>query len=102
MPGACKEVHCRAFKRLRRRGLVGPSRPHAQIPCSLGAASKIPRLHCSAKHQPVAGTLQVLNLSNNNFEFLPADVGWLPLKELHVSGNPQLRVPQAVLKHGFK
>jgi len=48
------------------------------------------------------GRLQVLNASNNNLEILPADVGWLPLKELRVSGNPNLRIPQTVLKHGFK
>eukprot|EP00983_Pelagomonas_calceolata_P072359 1151681-Pelagomonas_calceolata.AAC.2 len=46
--------------------------------------------------------VHVLNASNNNLEILPADVGWLPLKELRVSGNPNLRIPQTVLKHGFK
>lgn len=45
---------------------------------------------------------QGLNVANNDLEFIPADIGWLPLRELHVSGNPRLRMPPVVLKQGFK
>lgn len=41
-------------------------------------------------------------MSNNDLELLSADIGWLPLKELHVSGNARLRMPPMVIKHGFK
>jgi hypothetical protein len=43
---------------------------------------------------------KVLDLSSNKLELLPAELGWLPLRQLGVAGNARLRVPPAVLNRG--
>lgn len=46
---------------------------------------------------------QVLDLSNNRLRRLPPDIGWLPLRQLNVSHNPDLRTPsKVVLAKGLK
>jgi Leucine-rich repeat (LRR) protein len=46
----------------------------------------------------------VLDLSSNRLRALPPDIGWLAgLRQLNVSGNPELRSPcKAVLSKGLK
>lgn len=45
--------------------------------------------------------LQVLNLAGNKLRCLPCDVGWLGLKQLNVSDNPDLNIPAHVMQCGF-
>lgn len=49
-------------------------------------------------------SVQVLDLSSNRLCALPPDVGWLQgLRQLNVSGNPDLRTPcKAVLAKGLR
>jgi hypothetical protein len=52
---------------------------------------------------PTCICTQVLDVSNNRLRRLPADIGWLGLKQLDVSGNPDLAFPcKAVLAKGLK
>ena len=44
--------------------------------------------------------LTVLDLSDNKLVRLPSALGGLPLQELHVGGNPDLRLPPQVLEGG--
>lgn len=44
--------------------------------------------------------LTVLDLSDNKIVRLPSALGGLPLQELHVGGNPDLRLPPQVLEGG--
>jgi Leucine-rich repeat (LRR) protein len=46
--------------------------------------------------------LQVLTLSGNRLRSLPADLGWLSLKQLSLVDNPDLHIPIHVLQKGFK
>lgn len=46
--------------------------------------------------------LQVLNLAGNKLRAIPSDVGWLGLKQLNISDNPDLNIPAHVLQCGFK
>lgn len=46
--------------------------------------------------------LQVLNLAGNRLRSLPSDIGWLSLKQLNISDNPDLSIPPHVLQKGFK
>jgi hypothetical protein len=52
-------------------------------------------LHCCL-------ALQVLNLAGNRLRAIPSDVGWLGLKQLNISDNPDLNIPAHVLQCGFK
>jgi hypothetical protein len=46
--------------------------------------------------------MQVLNLAGNRLRAIPSDVGWLGLKQLNISDNPDLNIPAHVLQCGFK
>ncbi|KAF6266084.1 hypothetical protein COO60DRAFT_642489 [Scenedesmus sp. NREL 46B-D3] len=46
--------------------------------------------------------LHVLNLAGNQLRAIPSDVGWLGLKQLNISDNPDLNIPAHVLQCGFK
>jgi hypothetical protein len=47
-------------------------------------------------------TSQVLNLSGNRLRALPSDLGWLSLKQLSITDNPDLQVPTHVLQKGLR
>lgn len=44
---------------------------------------------------------QVLNVSHNNLRTIPPELGWLPLKQLNIQGNPD-PIPMSVLVRGFR
>ncbi len=44
----------------------------------------------------------MLDLSYNDLVTVPAEVGWLPLKQLRVHGNPRLKIPAPVVERGFR
>lgn len=62
------------------------------------ACNRLPSLTPSKKRC----CLQVLTVSGNRLRSLPADVGWLSLKQLSVVDNPDLHIPIHVLQKGFK
>jgi hypothetical protein len=45
---------------------------------------------------------QVVDLSHNKLELVPADLGWLGLSQLKLEGNTRLRIPHIVQQRGFK
>jgi hypothetical protein len=57
---------------------------------------------CTAAWHCNAMCMQVLNLAGNRLRAIPSDVGWLGLKQLNISDNPDLNIPAHVLQCGFK
>lgn len=45
---------------------------------------------------------QILNVSGNRLRSLPADLGWLSLKQLSLVDNVDLHIPIHVLQKGFR
>ena len=64
-----------------------------------GGVSHPPICRCA---QTCCPPLKVLDVSDNQLEIVPAQVGWLPLSQLRLEGNPQLRMPKIVRERGFK
>jgi hypothetical protein len=91
------------------------------VPAALLAATNTALLleeyHPSRMHAALLGTglsdttadfgdctcpAQVVDLSHNKLELVPADLGWLGLSQLKLEGNSRLRIPHIVQQRGFK
>lgn len=46
--------------------------------------------------------VQVLSVAGNRLRALPCEIGWLGLKQLNISENPDLNIPEHVMHCGFR
>ena len=77
-----------------------PPHPHPPSPRLQLSHNRIKHLFCKVDGWPA---LEILNLRNNDLRQLPRELGWLKeLKQLQVSGNVKLMLPQGVHKSGCR